>query len=117
MSAAEKRDIPDNVSKDNVASELIRWHFRVARGLKEVYRILSEHEYEQGEPIKLLEIDPESPETGRVDAFFFGPDGDITYSSVVALITPNDLKQIRSGRLSLPDGWTLEGAQRFLPGE
>jgi hypothetical protein len=100
--------------KDEVARELIAWHFRLEPEIIRIYRILTKQEAREDEPIKLLEVNPESSETGRVDSFLFDPAGDITYPSVVAEVTPRELVLIKLDLLPLPEGWSLEGAEEHL---
>jgi len=111
MSAAEQLQSPSSRTKDEVAWDLIMWHFHVDERIKKIYRILTDEEGRQDEPIKLLEVTEQAVETGQVDAFLFDPAGDITYSSVVALITPRELDLIRLKLLELPDGWSLDCAK------
>jgi hypothetical protein len=101
--------------KDEVAHDLIEWHFRIGREITEIYRFYDERAEERSdEPIKLLEVTPESSETGSVDTFGFDPRDDITYPSAVGMITPHELELIRRGDLDLPPGWDWSTARRFL---
>lgn len=100
--------------KDEVARDLIAWHFQIEPEITKIYRVQVENEDREDEPIKLLEVNPESAETGRVDSFFFDPAGDITYPSVIAEVTPRELELIRLQLLALPEGWSLEGAEEHL---
>jgi len=100
--------------KDKVAANLIAWHFRIEAELHAIYRIVSADENAVGEPIKLLEVNAASVDTGRVVPFAFGAAGDITYPSVVAEVTPAEMDAIREGKIALPAGWSLENAQEFL---
>lgn len=99
--------------KDKVAKSLIDWHFRIEPELRVVYRIISADEDAAGEPIKLLEVNAASVETGRVVPFAFGASGDITYPSVVAEVTPAEMEAIRRREIELPAGWSLATAQEF----
>jgi hypothetical protein len=105
-------------SKEDVARRLIDWHFQVEPELKAIYRIVVQNEDAPGEPIKLLEVNGATVETGRVDAFAFGPAEDITYPSVVAEVTPQEFERVRRKEIPLPAGWSLETAKEFLrPGD
>lgn len=101
------------LEKDEVAASLIAWHFRIEPELAVIYRIISANEDAAGEPIKLLEVNAASVETGRVVAFAFGAAGDITYPSVVAEVTPAEMDAIRQRKIELPAGWSLESAREF----
>ena len=100
--------------KDEVAARLIGWHFRMEPELRAVYRIISADEDAAGEPIKLLEVNAASVETGRVVPFAFGAAGDITYPSVVAEVTPAEMDALRQHKIALPAGWSLNTAREFL---
>lgn len=100
-------------TKDEIAAELIAWHFKIEPELMVVYRILSATEDASNEPIKLLEVNRATVPTGRVVPFAFGPAAEIAYSSVVAEVTPTELESIREGTIPLPAGWTLASAKQF----
>lgn len=100
--------------KDEVAASLIAWHFRIEPELRAIYRIISANEDVPGEPIKLLEVNAASVETGRVVPFAFGAAGDITYPSVVAEVTPAEMDAIRQAKIALPTAWSLDTAREFL---
>lgn len=100
--------------KDEVAARLIAWHFRIEPELRAIYRIISSNEDIAGEPIKLLEVNAASVETGRVVPFAFGSSGDITYPCVIAEVTPAEMDAIRQRKIALPAGWSLETARELL---
>ena len=100
--------------KDEVAERLIAWHFRIEPDLLAIYRFISPNEDTLGEPIKLLEVNSATVETGRVVPFAFGPADDITYPSVVAEVTPVEMDAIRSSKIALPAGWSLANAKEYL---
>ena len=97
--------------KDRIAQELIDWHFKVEPETSVVYRFLSVNEDSPEEPVKLLEVNDETPETGRVDAFRFSPNDEVPYPTVIAVVTRREMKQIESGAMKLPLGWDLSKAQ------
>jgi len=98
--------------KDQVAEELIRWHFEVEPGLVRVHRIMAEDEDAPDEPIKLLEINTHTVATGEFSAFGFAPTEDVPYPTVVAEVTPDELEQLQR-RGAVPKGWGLEGARTY----
>lgn len=103
--------------KDAIAERLIRRHFEIAPTLKEVYRFFSGDEENPYEPIKLLEVNEESVETGRLEAFEFAPYQDITFPSVMAEVTNTEFKKIHEGLINLPEGWSLQPGRcrRYRP--
>jgi hypothetical protein len=104
---------PRQRSKDEVAAELVRWHFETSPEITEIWRVYAEDEDRDDEPIKLLEVDPESAETDHVDAFYIAPNETMEYPLVVALVTPHELDKIRVGAMELPAGFNLDRATRF----
>ena len=100
--------------KDEVARELIGWHFWLEPEITKIYRVRAEQEDREDEPIKLLEVNRESSETGRVDSFLFDAAGDISYASVVAEVTPRELELIKLDILALPEGWSLARAEEHV---
>jgi hypothetical protein len=100
-------------AKEDAARRLIAWHFEVEPELREVYRMLSDDEDAQGEPIKLLEVNEATVATGGVEAFGFTPTKDIPFTTVIAEITPAELEALRTRPEALPKGWSLSRAQRF----
>jgi hypothetical protein len=100
-------------SKDAVAQELVRIHFSVEPALSRIYRIRSEREDEPGEPIKLLEVNANTVATGSVDTFTFAPTKEVPVATVIAEVTPEEHKQLEEGKLRLPGGWSLQGAETF----
>ncbi|MBI4704864.1 MAG: hypothetical protein HY744_27485 [Deltaproteobacteria bacterium] len=101
-------------SKDQVAKDLIHWHFRVEPGLREVYRIMGEQEGRAGEPIKLLEVNAASITTGSVDSFAFAPTADVPFPTVIVELSPEEFEAVRRRPEMLPGGWSLDCAERFL---
>lgn len=107
--------VPLRRSKNEVARDLARWHFFADPTITEIYWIRTGDAQEErdDEPIKLLEVSEESSETGSIDAFLFTPRGEITFPSVVAMVTPRELVLVQNDLLDLPEGWNLAGAQRW----
>ena len=101
-------------TKDAAARRLIEWHFTVEPELREVYRILTENEGSQEEPIRLLEVNAATVPTGSVEPFAFSPTLEIPFRTVIAEITPEELKSLRSHPETLPEGWNLSRAERFV---
>jgi hypothetical protein len=101
-------------AKDAAASRLIQWHFRVEPELREVYRIVVDNEGSQEEPIRLLEVNGATVSTGSIEPFGFSPTEEIPFRTVIAEITPEELEAVRSNPETLPEGWSLSRAERFV---
>ncbi len=97
--------------KDEIAKKLIDWHFEVEPEITEVYRFIAPNEESDSEPIKLLEVSEATLTAGYVMPFGFGETEEFPYRSVVALITPEEMQQIKNQEMLLPQGWDLSTAQ------
>jgi hypothetical protein len=100
--------------KDAVARRLIQLHFNVEPELREVYRIVMADEGSFKEPIRLLEVNAATVATGSVEPFTFSPTAEVPFPTVIAEITPEELQNIRSHPETLPQGWNLSSAERFV---
>jgi hypothetical protein len=96
--------------KAAVAEELAKKHYEVEEGLTQVFRITTRAEVEASrtEPIKLLEVNENTVESG-VMPLHFGPvpASGIPYSSIIIEVTPNEFKKIQSHELKLPEDWEI----------
>jgi hypothetical protein len=101
-------------AKDEAARELADWHFGVEPDLQQVIRIVTDHEDEPNEPIKLLEVNAATVATGSVEPFAFAPSASVPFGTVIAEITPEEFERIGRDELKLPAGWSLGNAQHFL---
>jgi len=93
-------------SKDDIASYLAEAHRKIDSSIVRIVRISSSVDDQLSEPIKLLEVNPDTPPSGIVP-IVFGPDPDVPYPSVVVEVTPQEFENLRRGELCLPEGWTL----------
>jgi hypothetical protein len=98
-------------SKTEAANELIQWHFDVEPELSEIYLVECDDASEQ--PIRLLEVNAATVATGSIEAFAFAPTTDIPYATVVAEVTPEELKHFLAHPDLLPAGWDLAKAKRY----
>jgi hypothetical protein len=83
-------------------------HYLLEPEITEIRTLCSGSAYEATEPIKLLEVNPNTIASGimplRFDAI---PGSGINFPSVIVEITPDEYEQIKRKELSLPNGWTL----------
>ncbi len=103
------------LTKDEAAEELIHWHFSLDSEITDIYRFLAPDEDDANEPIKLLEVNPETRETGFVGPFTFGAAPDAPYPMSIALVTPTEMAQVKAGKIPLPTRWSLDSAKHYLP--
>jgi hypothetical protein len=93
--------------KDAVAKRLAEAHRALEPKIEKIYRLESPgREGDPEEPIKLLEVNPNTTVSGIVPVSLstHAPSG-IDYPSIVVEIHPSELTQLRRGELSLPNGW------------
>ena len=70
--------------------------------------MVADREDDLAEPVKLLEVNPETPRAGIVPIAFGADPPAIPFPSVVIEVTEGELEDIRSGSLPLPNGWRLQ---------
>ncbi len=92
-------------TKEEAIPALLEWHFQVDPRMTKVYRFLSPNEDDPREPIKFLEVSPDTPASGSVMPFTFGGSEELPYSTTVATITPEEMEQVVRNEIPLPPGW------------
>lgn len=95
-----------NASKDRVALTLAKSHAEAEDAVSKVIRVRSAREEDDNEPIKLLEVNLDTPSAGVVPVTF-GRSTDVPYASVVVEVTPEEFRRIENGELELPSEWEL----------
>jgi hypothetical protein len=101
------------------AEELALWHYKIEEGLTHIFHITEVATSRSGvsEPIKLLEVNANTPETGIMPLHFGpAPASGIPYASVIIEVSPNEFERIRSNELKLPEGWAV-GAEIPRPAD
>jgi hypothetical protein len=94
-------------SKQEAARKLAQAHYLVEQEMASIFRLVSPTESD-AEPIKLLEVNRGTVPTGIMPlGFDAAPERGIPYRSVIVEVTPEEYEQIRSGALSLPNGWQI----------
>lgn len=96
------------LTKEEVIPELLEWHFQIDPQMVKVYRFLSPNEDDPREPIKFLEVSPDTPASGSVMPFTFGGTEELPYATTVATITPEEMEQIQRNEIPLPPGWNWD---------
>lgn len=94
-------------SKEEVASRLVEAHRRNDPAIEKVVRILGPREPEMSEPIKLLEVNPDTSPSGIVPIGFAAELPDIPYPSIVIEVTRDEYDLIVRRALTLPPDWRL----------
>jgi hypothetical protein len=92
--------------KNTVARSLAEAHLLDFPAISRIERVIGEEESSVHEPVKLLEVNPETSPSGIVPIVFGPLPPKYPYPSVVIEVTEEEYKRICSGDLVLPDGWT-----------
>lgn len=102
------------ITKDEAVQELVTWHFDVEPELGEIFRIVVDNEDAPEEPIKLLEVNAATVQTGSVEPYAFAASASVPFPTVIAEVTPEEYQLIIDDKIKLPKGWSLATAKRFL---
>ncbi len=95
-------------TKDQTAQMLADAHFRLDTGISRIFRVEESGENANLTPIKLLEINSDTPEVGISPVGMTAdPARGIYYPSIIIEITPRELERVRNGQLFLPNNWQL----------
>lgn len=99
--------MPNMPDKSEIARALADAHRKVEPGISRIIRVIADQEHATDEPVKLLEVNPDTSPSGIVP-IAFGPDPPrIPFPSVVIEVTEAEFESIRAGSLPLPAGWRL----------
>jgi len=98
---------PAQQSKAAVAKLIADTHRSVEPAIGRIYRIESPgHEDDPDEPIKLLEVNPNTPASGIMPVGLSAhPASGIVYPSIVVEVHPAEFEQLKQGVIALPNGW------------
>jgi len=103
-------DQGSSIEVAKAAEVLARKHYEIEAGLTQIFRIIDAAEVadSRGAPIKLLEVNSNTPESG-IMPLHFGPASasGIPYASVIIEVSPNEFEKLRSNELKLPEGWSI----------
>ena len=85
-------------------------HYKIEEGLTQIFRITDRAAaaFNEGEAIKLLAVNVNTPETGIMPLYFGpAPASGIPYPSVIVEVSPNEFEKIQSNELKFPEGWAI----------
>src|SRR6266511_997438 len=96
-------------TKEQVAERLARSHCQVEPDIERIVRVVGSNEDLGSEPVKLLEVNPNTVAAG-IQPIYFGADvrHGIPFPSVIIEVTPDEFDQVRAEELLLPHGWRLD---------
>ncbi len=93
--------------KADLAKRWAESHLRMEPTIERIVRITGPDEEDPSEPIKLLEVNPDTPASGIVP-IIFGPSDEIPAPTILVEITPEEYDKLNREELELPAGWKLD---------
>jgi hypothetical protein len=93
--------------KTEIAKMLADAHRKVEPGISRIFRVVSDREQDADEPVKLLEVNPDTSPSGIFPIAFNADPPTVPFPSVVIEVTESEFEKINAGSLRLPDGWRL----------
>lgn len=100
-----------NHDLEKLVADLVQEHFELEPDLERIIWLKKGPASE----IRLLEVNRNTAATGLVEVFGFAPSVDVPYPLRIAEITPEEWKRVQNGNISLPESWSLEEAEVFVP--
>lgn len=82
-------------------------HRKVEPGISRIIRVVSDREQDANEPVKLLEVNPDTSPSGIFPIAFSADPPKVPFPSVVIEVTEGEFEEIQALSLLLPDGWRL----------
>jgi hypothetical protein len=99
--------MPNAPDKTEIARRLAGAHRSIEPGISRIVRVVADREQDVSEPVKLLEVNPDTSPSGIVPIAFSADPPRIPFPSVVIEVTEAEFDKILRGSLPLPDGWRL----------
>ncbi len=90
-----------------MAQLLAERHRQFDPAIVQIFRLISDREGDSNEPVKLLEVNPDTSPSGIFPIAIGADPPSVPFPSIVIEVTPEEFEQIRINRLPLPDGWEL----------
>jgi hypothetical protein len=75
--------------------------------ISRIIRLVADREQDALEPVKLLEVNPDTSPSGILPIAFGADPPQVPFPSVVIEVTETEFEKILAGSLPLPDGWRL----------
>ena len=94
-------------NKSEIAKTIAKVHRNFEPSISRIIHLVEEQESDAAEPVKLLEVNPETFASGIWPIHFGADPPQIPFSSVVIEVTEREFEEIRTGKLPLPYGWKL----------
>jgi hypothetical protein len=95
------------LDKREIARTIADVHRNYEPSISRIIHLVADRDSNEAEPVKLLEVNPETSESGILPIFFGSDPPHIPFSSVVIEVTEKEFEAICAGSLRLPEGWSL----------
>ncbi len=82
-------------------------HREIEPAISRIFRVISDREQDTDEPVKLLEVNPDTSPSGIFPIAFSADPPRVPFPLVVIEVTEGEFEKINEGSLPLPDGWRL----------
>lgn len=99
--------MPNSNDRNAVARALAVAHREFEPTISRIVQVIADEEDSTDEPVKLLEVNPQTSPSGIIPIAFGPYPPKIPFPSVVIEVTEMEFKSICSGDILLPDGWRL----------
>jgi hypothetical protein len=94
--------------KNDTAQLLADAHFQMDEAITRIFRVLEPDEADGRKPVKLLEVNPMTAETGVTPiGLTADPSRGVPFPTVIVEVSSDEFERLVSGELRLPRGWTL----------
>jgi hypothetical protein len=99
--------MPNGADRSRIARALADAHRESEPAISRIIQVVAEEEDSTEEPVKLLEINPETSPSGIIPIAFGPNPPEYPFPSVIIEVTEAEFESIQSGRMHLPAGWRL----------
>lgn len=107
-----------DIDVSEATKNLARKHYEIEGALTHIFQIKDRVDVAlqpgalagagQLAPIKLLEVNAETPEVGVMPLHFGpAPASGVPYASIIIEVSPTEFEKIRNNDLKLPEGWSI----------
>lgn len=94
--------------KNDTAQLLADAHFQIDEAITRIFRVIEPDEADAQRPVKLLEVNPMTPETGIMPVGLpADPSRGVPFPTVIVEVSSGEFERLVTGELRLPRGWTL----------
>lgn len=93
-----------NFSMEAYVKNLARDHFALEQNLNSVIWFKDKSD----KHIRIIEVNPDTFETGKVMIFSFGKTSELPFPLHIAEVTPEEWEKVRDREIRLPEDWNID---------